>query len=280
MAQGGARQGPLDGIAFNACFYSPSNWAHFLCYHIPLFIAACQKMNLSTGDVPIILPEDIPKYITDACSHLGIRWMLDDGKIEERLLTIGRFEYSDIRAFRRKRIEESGFFPLKKRKDGTRSFEGVKAFISRQGSRSLLNDAEVAELLEKHAYETFHPEKMTVADQFALFEGARQIVGVSGAGLAPILMASSKPKDSFFLELIPPGLANTFYKVIAEQQGLYWIGVRGMMKKEYIPEIYDMERSFYSKRINDPFEVCLASLELALSMAKARLSPDLVPSPR
>jgi hypothetical protein len=86
-------------------------------------------------------------------------------------------------------------------------------------------------------------------------------------------MAHPKPESAFIVELIPAGLANSFFKLISEQQGLYWIGVRGRLRRQYLPEIYDFSKRPYGARVNDTFEVCLDSLELALSLAKRRAVP-------
>ena len=66
-----------------------------------------------------------------------------------------------------------------------------RIYLSRQGAatRRLANEAELLPLLERHGFVVVHPERMSAAEQLALFQSAEFILGVDGAVLVNLLMA-------------------------------------------------------------------------------------------
>jgi hypothetical protein len=68
---------------------------------------------------------------------------------------------------------------------------GRRLYIRRKTGawRSIVNDDQVASLLEAHGFETVRAEGLSFAEQVRLFADAELIVGMHGAGLANLLFA-------------------------------------------------------------------------------------------
>lgn len=71
-----------------------------------------------------------------------------------------------------------------------------RIYVSRQGAptRRLANEAELLPLLEEHGFIVVHPERMSAAEQLALFQSADFILGVEGAALVNLLIAPAHAK--------------------------------------------------------------------------------------
>jgi tetratricopeptide (TPR) repeat protein len=71
-----------------------------------------------------------------------------------------------------------------------------RIYLSRQGaaSRRIANEAELLPLLERHGFVAVHAERMSAAEQLALFQSAEFILGVEGAALVNLLIAPAHAK--------------------------------------------------------------------------------------
>jgi capsular polysaccharide biosynthesis protein len=62
------------------------------------------------------------------------------------------------------------------------------------GRRALANEAEILPLLAAKGFETAYPEKLSFAEQIALFGGAEAIVAVDGAALVKLFVVPAGAK--------------------------------------------------------------------------------------
>jgi capsular polysaccharide biosynthesis protein len=92
-----------------------------------------------------------------------------------------------------------------------------RLFISRRdiGYRRFADDAA--------GYAVIQPARFRLRDQISLFKGARQIAGVTGAGLANAAFA---PAGARLINLAPAGMPDTFFWFIASPRGLSYEEVR------------------------------------------------------
>lgn len=67
---------------------------------------------------------------------------------------------------------------------------GEKVFITRSGTRRVYNQDEIAAVAEDVGFTVVAPEKLSLAEQVALFSHATHIIGPSGAGFGGMLFAS------------------------------------------------------------------------------------------
>jgi hypothetical protein len=89
-----------------------------------------------------------------------------------------------------------------------------RLFISRAkaGKRRLVNEAEVAALLQRLHFQVVYAEELSYRDQVALFSHAEVVVGVHGAGLTNILFG----QHLTLVELHPQDLVRSHYFLICK----------------------------------------------------------------
>jgi capsular polysaccharide biosynthesis protein len=75
-----------------------------------------------------------------------------------------------------------------------------RLYVSRKlaGRRKVVNEAEIIDILEKHRFVVFYPEKHGFPEQVAIFSGVKYLVGEHGSGLTNLLFM---PRGSAVLEL-------------------------------------------------------------------------------
>jgi capsular polysaccharide biosynthesis protein len=128
--------------------------------------------------------------------------------------------------------------------------------------------AEVEACLAPHDYTTIHAEDLSPADQMRLFREAEAMVAVHGAALAPLLYVPPGGRLRQLVEILPVGHMTDVYRVMAEQVGVGWTGVRGRIKPKHVEPAYRIGTPF--KRFSlDSFEVDIVALERALDFAAA-----------
>ncbi|MFC3169180.1 glycosyltransferase family 61 protein [Paracoccus fontiphilus] len=141
--------------------------------------------------------------------------------------------------------------------------EPKRIFLARRKQRAISNQAQIEALLHPLGYSTVYPEDLPISDQFRLFNTAEQIVAVHGAGLAPLLYRHLESPLRYLVEILPCGHMTDFFRLMAQQVGCSWIGVRGRLKPEYIQCSYKRQGIFNQYSL-DSFEVDPVSLERAI----------------
>ena len=71
---------------------------------------------------------------------------------------------------------------------------------------------------------TIYPEDLSPQEQLKLFTDAEQIVGIHGAGMAPLLYRDTNKPSLKLVEILSPGHMTNFFRVIAEHTGTSWVG--------------------------------------------------------
>jgi len=96
-----------------------------------------------------------------------------------------------------------------------------RIYVSRQGTprRRIENHEALEELLARSGFETVHPERLAVAEQARLFDGARVIVAPHGSGLANLAFCRAGTQ---VIELFPPDMTGqSHYFVLSRQMELH-----------------------------------------------------------
>lgn len=93
------------------------------------------------------------------------------------------------------------------------------------------------------------------------------MVAVHGAGMAPLLYVPPNGQLRQLVEILPIGHMTDVYRVIAQQVGIAWIGVRGRIKPGYVEAAYRLNERFNAFSL-DSFEVDVVALQQALELAK------------
>jgi capsular polysaccharide biosynthesis protein len=263
------RSGPLlsEGMLFDFRLKSPENWAHFLNNHLPILFFIAKAEGLAPEDCTVVLPKAIPNYIKAAARLFGLQILCSDGCVEGAGITFQVSPWTGIRPSRAEWVRQSKAVSCIKaaQSNSEKSELPKRVFLSRQDTRTLENEAEIEAYLGKRGYVKVYAESLSVPDQFRLFQEAESVVAVHGAGLAPLLYCSRNAGPKNLIELLPCGHMTDVYRVMSQQVGCRWVGVRGKIKPEHISGVYDLAKPFRRHSLQS-FEVDLPSLELAFDM--------------
>lgn len=245
----------------------PQNWAHFLNNHLPLLFHIAEEMGMAPDRFLLLLPVQTPSYIRAAAAFFGLRTLETDDILQGQGVVYEVAPWTANRPVRAAWVRQSGFTQERLvTLDVAMGDSPRRVFLSRRGTRNIENEPEVAAWLAARGFVTIYPEDLDVADQLRLFRKAEIMVATSGAGLAPLLYAQPGGKLRQIVEITPVGLMTDVYRVMADQVGCNWIGVRGQIKSSYIPRAYDL-RSPMVEFSFDSFTVDLVALERAFALA-------------
>ena len=148
---------------------------------------------------------------------------------------------------------------------GELTFEGFnpqtpeKVFISRKGTRSLINESEVEQTLQAYGFKKYYFEDIPISEQWSIARNAKVIVGMHGAALSSIVFNSNKVK---LIELFHPGYVIDMYRNMANAVGGTWCGVSGQITEEVIGKLdfKQQARAFAGTRT----QIDINSLRMAL----------------
>ena len=257
-----------DTVFFDFRLRNPQNWAHFLNNHLPICFALMDQTGLSPNEVTLLLPAKTPGYIIKAAEFFGFRALATGDKIDGEGIAFTSEPWTGIRAVRSNwaKLPAVGDILTQKKVHGTAAEHlPAKVFLSRRDTRNLENEPAVESYLADLGYKKIYPEDLSVADQLRLFENAQSMVAIHGAGLAPLLYRSKSAGLKQLIELFPCGHMTDVYRVMSDQVGCRWIGVRGKIKPEHVAPAYDLDNPFLQYSLQS-FELDLASLDIAFDM--------------
>jgi capsular polysaccharide biosynthesis protein len=148
---------------------------------------------------------------------------------------------------------------------GELTFEGFnpqtaeKVFISRKGTRSLINESEVEQTLQAYGFKKYYFEDIPISEQWSVARNAKVIVGMHGAALSNLVFNSNKVK---LIELFHPGYVIDMYRNMANAVGGTWCGVSGQITEDVIGKLdFKQEaRAFAGSRT----QIDINSLRMAL----------------
>src|SRR5262249_25954966 len=118
--------------------------------------------------------------------------------------------------------------------EGYQAHTPERVFLSRKGPRSLLNEAEVAALLERYGFRKVYFEDIPIAEQWSIARNARVVVGLHGAALASLVFNRG---GVTLVELFHPGYVVDMYRHLTNVVGGTWVGVTGQMPGNLVREL-------------------------------------------
>lgn len=253
-------------ILYDMRHTAPQNWAHFLNQHLPVFFRVCAGAGLEPNKVLVALPENTPGYIRAAADLFGLRGLFCDDILEAEGLLCDLSPWMAIRATQHLWVDTPHVAQVLAQVDALADPAPDNVFLARRGTRNLENQAEIEAWLGARGFVTIYPEDLGAAAQIRLFRTARRIVAVHGAGQAPLLYAHPGGRLEQMVEILPCGHMTDVYRVMAQQIGCAWIGVRGKLKPAYVEPAYQAQNIFREFSL-DSFELDPASLERAFEIA-------------
>ena len=101
-----------------------------------------------------------------------------------------------------------------------------RLFVSRgpNGLRQLLNEDELLEICVRHGFDVVYPERLSLADQAALFSDAGYVIGVKGAALTNAIFMSP---GTTVIVLSPADFADPFFWDICGQADIGYVEIFG-----------------------------------------------------
>jgi capsular polysaccharide biosynthesis protein len=233
---------------YDSRFETDGNIAHILgCVAVKLLLAQkiCPKITA-------ILKENPTKMALTAYKILGFPVLCTDKDVQGKLVLTS--DPSD------KHYEQfySSLF-------GQLSFEGYKSktperiFISRKGSRCLINENEIEQTLKEYGFEKFYFEDIPISEQWSVTRNAKVVVGMHGAALKSLVFNSNSVK---VLELFHPGYVVDVYRQDTNAVGGTWCGVTGQLPDNIIKEL-DYKKKARSFALSST-KIDITSLRMAL----------------
>ena len=253
-------------VLFDFRLRAPDNWAHFLNNHLPIFFVLCDRLGLAWDETLILLPGNTPDYIHAAAKIFGLEILASDKVVVGRCVQFEADPWIGIRSIRAQWVRTPRVAAAVAAATQSRAPLPRRVFLSSRDTRLLSNVTEVEQFLADYDFVTVYAEDLSAADQFRLFRDVEDIVAIHGAALAPLLYCPANSALRQLVEILPCGHMTDVYRVMAQQVGCGWIGVRGKMKPEYVKPAYDLGAGFSAFSL-DSFEVDLKTLELAFAMA-------------
>jgi capsular polysaccharide biosynthesis protein len=258
---------PLSGAVFDFRLRDPENWAHFINNHLPIFFRIADLMGLDWGQARLVVPADIPPYIRAAADLFGLTLIATDDDLDGDGIRFDATPWTGVRGERAAWVRSAR---VRAALDPVFARAGPlprRVFLARRGTRYIQNQAEVEDFIAGFGFVTLYPEDLSAADQFALFHQAETLLAIHGAALAPLLYRPPDSRLCQVIEILPCGHMTDVYRVMAQQAGCAWIGVRGRIKPDYVLPAYDLQAPFRAFSL-DGFDVDIPALDRAFRLAE------------
>jgi hypothetical protein len=248
-----------DGLFMDLRTIVEGNIAHVLLYIAPMLAWARRILREERGwDEPItaVLRWRAAPLAVQALERLDIRCICTDAEVSGAEVTI------DL---------ERKIFPAEAldmeccdMTVGTPE----KVFIARRGSRNLLNEEEIAELLSSRGFVRYCFEEIDLPLQWSIMRNAHEVVAVHGAALGALVFnrgpmpESERSERLKVLELFSAGYIVNCYRELTALLDGDWAGVRGPISAAIVRDVE--ERGAARSHANTPFRADPALIEEAL----------------
>ncbi|MFQ4137943.1 glycosyltransferase 61 family protein [Nodosilinea sp. PGN35] len=148
-----------------------------------------------------------------------------------------------------------------------------RIFVSRRGSRSLINNDEVTQFLEERGFKTLYFEDLSLEDEWSIARNAKEVVVVHGAASSNFILnrvglqAGAEPGSGLkLIELMSP--AWNFYenRYMTNALNGRWCCVRGQITPQMLNTL-DFDKTTPDSQkspFKDPFRVDCQTIQMAL----------------
>lgn len=259
-----------EGVFLDLREHSPQNIAHAVMIHLAISLWVKEfLLGLGQGKPILIFPKSLPHYVAELFREIGFDLILTNNTIVADICTYEIDLIIELRGGGASILQEG-------LKDSEFSEKVLhyskkhpkKIFLSRKDTRKLSNEAEVELFLKERGYQKIYLEDYSILDQVALVSQADNIVAVHGAALGTLILQcifdrkDKKPLE--VVEIFSPAHMTNVYRIITQQIGGKWVGVRGKVWPKLIKQAYECDADKVRQFSLFDFEVCLLSLNKAL----------------
>lgn len=259
----------LEGILYDARSAKDlGNVTHFLRGPLTEILFAKKALlncdDYRGEDLRVLLPSEPPGYACEMLTILGILFVATDREVCGRVVLAHKTDSVSGAAVRH--------YPLPSLFDHEASSYGLdvphRIFISRKGSRRIINEAEVEESIAKDGFVKCYFEGMSVREQWNVMRNAKEIVAIHGAALGNLLVHQGWRigEGPRVVEIFGAGhKAKCFRYYVAALNGR-WCSVRSQVTSKIIR---DMDENFKKhSHAFDPIMVHPESVRLALEYVR------------
>jgi hypothetical protein len=266
-----------DKYIFDSRCDTDGNIAHQIHNLAALVLLARRELKAALGrdvEIHFILRSNPTRYTLELHRLLKIPVITTDARVEGKIV---QFNSSQVASHVDREIM-GGAKPidglLAEVFDGYQHLMGSrgtpeKIFVSRKGARSLINEAEIAQLLESRGFEKIYFDGIPVSDQIHIMGNAREIVAIHGAALAFLVFnrnGLARPQGDFgglrLIQLFPAGYNVSLFRRHAAVMNAHWCAVRGQITPDVVRDLD--ERNLPRSHEKSPFRVDPMSLNMAL----------------
>lgn len=215
----------LDGeYIYDARYETDGNIAHLLA------IVACTVLVIKPmySNVKVILRENATTMAKNAYKLLGIPVLCTDREVSGKLVLVPHGAHRGI------------YEGLYRSLYGELDFEGYnkqtpeRVFISRKGTRRLINESEIEQTLQAYGFKKLYFEDIPISEQWSIARNAKVVIGMHGAALSSLVFNRNQVK---LLELFHPGYVVDMYRWITNAVDGTWCGVAGQITEDVIREL-------------------------------------------
>ncbi len=243
-----------DEYIFDARYDVDGNMAHILTNVVPALLAAKEIVP----QITVILRSKACSMAINAYKLLGFDVLCTDRDVQGNLILAtcpkGNMYAGWYSCIFGKLTLESINKPTPER-----------VFLSRKGSRSIINEHEVEGLLKEYGFEKVYYEDLPIIEQWSIAKNATVVVGIHGAALASLVFNRNSVK---LVELFHPGYVTGKYRLTTSAIGGKWCGVTGQIpEKENIVRELDYKQNFRRLALS-PTRIDINSLRMALEYLK------------
>ncbi|MBW4442720.1 MAG: glycosyltransferase family 61 protein [Plectolyngbya sp. WJT66-NPBG17] len=243
-----------DSYIFDTRYEVDGNIAHILgCIAIKALLARSKFPNLA-----LILRENPHRMAIEAYRLLGFPLICTNRHVEGNLVVMS--DHND----------EPDFEPFYRTEFGQFEFDGYKpktperVFLARRGTRSIINEPEIEQVLSSYGFEKLYFEDFSMAEQWSIARNAKVVVGIHGAALKNFVFNAQGVK---LIELFHPGYVVDIYRRDNAVSGGRWCGVTGKLPDDIICKLEtegDARRFAMSRLMIDPTSLQMALDELEI----------------
>jgi hypothetical protein len=243
----------------------PDNWAHALNNHLPLALYLRDQVNPSQrGDVSVLFDCSIPSYVTNLFELFGFRAKKSSGRVTAAFIDFKVEPWICLRSIAYKWLRE--YFHdtgLKNRIFSEIEEMPKKVYLARRKTRFVRNQEQLTGFLSSLGFVTVYPEDLSIQKQLKLFADARQVVAVHGASIGPLLYRDQNSPQLKFVEILSPAHMTNYYRIMSDQVGALWSGVRGRIEPKHLKYAYKENQAFTKYSLSS-FHVDIESLKAAM----------------
>jgi hypothetical protein len=251
-------KGPIDlgeRLIYDARFVFNGNMTHLVQHHLATLGYLRHCKGIEQGNLTVILESGPRKMALEVMQRAGYEVIATDQPVSGNVVRLdaGVEEFFHLLPY----VRYLGL--ARKSADMPK-----KIFISRRGTRRLINESEVKGLLSSHGFETVYFEDLAIAEQWALMRNATDVVAIHGAALGCLAFqpADAAEPPLSVVELFGSGFVTNVFRKYAAILGGRWVGCRGRITPEVARDV-DLD-GLAKKHAFADFELSPQAVQVAL----------------